>query len=58
MMQRIKLALISLSLCLLGSAIIHYGSGMDFWLCMIIVAAALVLNGLLADREDRGKFND
>ena len=31
---------------------------MNFWASVALVAAALTLNGWLADREDRGTFND
>jgi hypothetical protein len=30
----------------------------SFWVCVGMVAVALLLNGWLADQEDRGKFND
>jgi hypothetical protein len=30
----------------------------SFWVCVIIVAVSLILNGLSADRENRGKFNE
>ena len=46
--------LISISVGALGSHLLN----LNFWLCAIIVAVALALNGWLADREDRGKFNE
>lgn len=37
---------------------LSYLTDLNPWLCILITMLALKLNGWLAYREDRGKFND
>jgi uncharacterized membrane protein YkvI len=48
-----KLFVIWLLLCAGGGALIAWLSGMPFWLGFAIVAGSLLMNGLVAEVEDR-----
>jgi len=48
-----KLISVWLLLCAGGGALIAWLSGMPFWLGFAIVAGSLLLNGLVAEVEDR-----
>ena len=49
----LKLLAVWLALCALGGALLSWLSGMPFWGGAAIVAVALVINGVVAEVEDR-----
>ncbi len=51
----LKLFALWLALCALGGALLGWLSGMPFWGGAAIVAAALVINGVVAEVEDRAQ---
>lgn len=55
---RLKATLIWLAIPLLVGAFGSYFLGLGFWSIALIVGLSLIANGLLADWEDRGTFND
>lgn len=55
---RLKPTLVWLAISLLAGASGSYFLGLGFWPTALIVGLALVANGLLADWEDRGTFNE
>jgi hypothetical protein len=57
-MPQWKATIIWLVIAAIAARIVSHLSDLNFWICLPIAAAALALNGWLADREDRGKFND
>ena len=57
-MSKWKATIIWLVIAAIAAGIVSHLSGLSFWICLPLAAAALALNGWLADREDRGKFND
>lgn len=56
--HRLKLTLIWLAISLLAGAGAYYLFELNFWLSALIAGLALIANGVLADREDRGTFTD
>ena len=48
--------IVLLSLAL--GAIAHWLFGISFWIAAGITLAAIIVNGVIAFREDRGTFND
>jgi uncharacterized membrane protein len=56
--SRVKATLIWAVIPISVGAILNYLFGLGFWFCTIMVAISLVLNGWLADHEDKGTFND
>jgi uncharacterized membrane protein len=62
-MKKIKISkwsLVFIAVACIASYLLHYFSGMPLWGAAIIVALALVGNGLLAEWEDNrpGGFNN
>jgi hypothetical protein len=53
-----KPSLVWLAISFLGGALGSHLLGYNFWVSSAIVGLALIGNGLVADWEDRGKFND
>lgn len=49
----LKFYAVWLALCALGGALLRWLSGTPFWSGAAIVAAALVINGVVAEVEDR-----
>jgi hypothetical protein len=47
-----------LAISLLAGAFVSHFLGLGFWSITLIVGLSLIANGLLADWEDRGTFND
>lgn len=58
MTGRLKSTLVWLAISMLAGALGSYLLGLGFWASTLIVGLALITNGLVADWEDRGKFND
>jgi len=50
---KFKALAVWLALCALGGALLGWLSGIPFWGGAAIVAAALVINGVVAEEEDR-----
>lgn len=55
---RLKPTLVWLAISLLAGAFGRYFFGLGFWSTALIVGLSLIANGLLADWEDRGTFNE
>ena len=55
---RVRYGLIWAAISLAIGLACHLAFDIDFVLATLIAAAALTLNGIVAFREDRGKFND
>ena len=58
MSERLKWALPSLVISVLAGISAELFFETSFWIVAIITYLAILLNGLIAVREDRGKFND
>lgn len=54
-MRRLTSILIWAAVSLVAGAAGYYFFKLDFWLSSLIVGVALVVNGLIADWEDRNK---
>ncbi len=57
-MRRITHFLIWAAISLLAGAAGSYFFKLDFWLSSLIVGAALMINGLIAEWEDRDRGGD
>jgi uncharacterized membrane protein len=55
---RLKATLTWLAIPLLAGAFGSYFLELGFWSIALIVGLSLIANGILADWEDRGTFND
>ena len=55
-----KLSLISIAVIFVIGYLLHYLSGMSLWISVLIVAAGVFVNGLIAEWEDNrpGGFNN
>ena len=58
MTGRLKSPLVWAAVSMLAGALVSHLSGLAFWASSLIVGLALIAIGLVADWEDRGKFND
>lgn len=58
MTVRLKSIIGWLAISALAGALGSFLLDLDFWASVLIVGLALVANGVLANLEDRGKFND
>lgn len=58
MIDRLKYAVPGLAISLIAGALGHYFFGLEFWSATLIVAIAILANGLFAHWEDKGTFND
>lgn len=58
MINRLKYLLVGLAAAMLAAGVLNHFFEFGFWQSTLLVMLGMFVNGVIADWEDRGKFND